>query len=148
MLILADNKQLSVADHRARVEKLEKAIFATGEGITLPVEHCFSNGTYMRKLLIPAGVVVTGKIHKRESMNIIAKGKAIAITDKGNHQVEAGDTFVTEPGVKKACYAIEDTVWINVLPWTGPEDAELVEREFTVDSYEALESEVKPCRLQ
>ena len=63
----------------------------------------------------------------------------MAITDEGEYEIEAPHIFVSGPGVKKAGYAIEDTVWINVHPWEGEENIELIEQQVIVPSYEQLE---------
>lgn len=128
-----------IVNHRQKMDQLEKAIIATGQAIDLEVKHYFAEGTYTRELFIPKGTVLTGKIHRQSTINIIAKGKIRAISDQGTHDIEAPHIFVTGPGVKKAGYALEDTVWINVLPWDGEEDIELIENTFTAPSYEALE---------
>lgn len=121
------------------MEELEQAMIATGKTIELKCNHYFSHGVYTRELFIPKGTVLTGKIHRYSSVNIISKGKIRAISDKGIHDIEAPHVFVTGPFVKKAGFALEDTVWINVLPWDKEEDIEMVEREFTIPSYALLE---------
>ena len=108
-------------------------------------KHLFAHGTYTRELFIPAGVCITGKIHRFSTVNIICKGKIKVVTDEGSFEIEGPDSFVSGAGVKKAVYAIEDTVWINVLPWDGEKDLDLIEKHFTFDSYEALEMEKRKC---
>lgn len=131
--------------HKERMEHLEAAILENLPPVELETKHYFAHGTYTRELFIPAGTVLTGKIHRHDCINIISKGKIIAVTDEGEYEIEAPHTFVSGPGVKKAGYAIEDTIWINVHPWDGPEDLELIEQEVIIPSYEALEQEVQLC---
>ena len=122
------------------MQELEASIVRDLEPIELEVKHYFAHGTYTRELYIPAGTVLTGEIHRYSTVNIISKGKIIAISDTGTHDIEAPHTFVTGAGVKKAGYAIEDTVWINVMPWEGEEDVDKIKALFTVPNYEALEN--------
>lgn len=133
---------MNIVSHRQRMEDLERAIQTNLPQIELECNHYFSHGVYTRELLIPKGTVLTGKIHRYSSVNIISKGKIRAISDQGTHDIEAPHVFVTGPFVKKAGYALEDTVWINVLPWDGEEDVELIEKEFTIPSYELLEEDL------
>jgi len=108
-------------------------------------KHYFAHGTYVRELFIPAGVIITGKIHKNSCINIIATGKIRLIADEGlgevSEPVEISGyaTVVTERGVKKAVLALEDTIFLNVLPWAGEEDPERAEAMLTYDSYDAME---------
>ena len=65
------------------------------------------------------------------------------VTDEGEYQIDAPHTFVSGPGVKKAGYALEDSIWINVHPWEGEEDLDMIEEAVIVPSYEALEKEMR-----
>ena len=136
------DKPSSVAEYRDKVCALEEAL-KNHEAVELEVKHHFAHGTYTRELLIPKGTMLTGQIHRHSCINIISKGKIIAFTDKGRIEIEAPHTFVSGPGVKKAGYALEDTIWLNVHPWDGPEDIELIEKATVVPSYEQLEHESK-----
>ncbi len=131
-----------VSEYREKVAELE-SVLKDHDPIELEVRHHFAHGTYTRELFIPKGTMLTGQIHRHSCINIISKGKIIAFTDKGRIEIEAPHTFVSGSGVKKAGYALEDTIWLNVHPWDGPEDVELIEKEIVVSSYEQLEIENK-----
>lgn len=107
---------------------LEEAILAEPQ-IELETEHFFAHGTYTRVLHLPKDTVLTGKIHRHSCINILAKGKMMVVTAESEYEIEAPFTFVSGAGVKKAGYVIEDAVWINVHPWSGAEDMQLVEQE-------------------
>lgn len=119
--------------------QLEAAIVENLEPVDLPVKHYFAHGTYTRELHIPAGTILTGEIHRHSCINIISKGKIVAVTDEGRFEIEAPHTFVSGPGVKKGGLALEDTIWLNVHPWFGEPDLKLIEQEVIAPSYEALE---------
>lgn len=129
-------------EHRDRIQALEEIMLRDFDQVQLEVKHYFAHGTYTRELYIPAGITLTGEIHRYATINIIPKGKIRVVTDQGTHDIEAPHTFVTGPGVKKAGYALEDTVWINVFPWEGEEiaDEKLIRKLFTVPNYNALEN--------
>ena len=127
-------------EHRHNIVDLENALLAE-EQIELPLRHTFANGVYAREMTIPAGVTLTGKIHRYPCINIISKGSLVAVTDEGTYQVEAPYTFVSGAGVKKAIHALTDSVWTTVHPWVGEEDLDLIEEKLIVPSYEALEHE-------
>ena len=127
--------------HRERRDALDAAMQATGQTVELLVEHHFSNFTYTRELFMPAGTVLTGKIHRFECTNILSKGRVLVATEDGLVEIEAPCTFVTGPGISKVMTALEDSVFINVHPWDGYSTVEQIERQLIVPSYEALEQE-------
>lgn len=129
--------------HREKMNSLEKSIYEELDRVELEEKHYFAQGTYTRELHIPEGTVLTGKIHKHSCINILSKGKIKVVTDEGTYDIEAPYTFVSGPGVKKAGFALEDSVWINVHPWNGEDDLEELERRVIIPSYEALESEMR-----
>ena len=130
---------------RETIEALEAVMLESGKTIDLETRHHFAKGTYTRELLIPAGVVLTGKIHRHSCINILAKG-TIVVTDGGvEREISAPYTFVSPPGAKKAGFALTDVVWINVHPWTGAADLNLIEQQVIVPSHEAINHEDIPC---
>jgi len=54
--------------------------------LELKVVHYFSPGVYARELHIPAGTMLTGKIHKYEQLNILIKGDMSVLTENGNEK--------------------------------------------------------------
>jgi len=126
------------------MEALEAAIHQNLAPRTLEEKHYFAHGTYTRELYIPADTVLTGKIHRHSCINIITKGRIKVVTDEGEYEISAPHTFVSGPGVKKAGYTLEDTIWLNVHPWDGiEEDVDKIENEVIIPSYEALEQEIR-----
>lgn len=112
--------------------------------VEIPVEHHFAPGIYARVIHIPAGVVLTGKIHKTLHMCILAQGTVHVTIDNGEH-AEVFDAFCifnAPAGSKKAIYAETDAVFINVHP-TELTDLEMIEKEFIAPSYEALEQDLR-----
>jgi hypothetical protein len=127
--------------HRDNMEALESAIINECEPLELEANHYFAHGTYTRELFIPKGTVLTGKIHRESCINIISQGSILVLTDEGDKEIHAPYTFVSGSGVKKAGYALEDTIWINVHPWEGEQDLDLIENQVIVPSYKQLELE-------
>ena len=106
--------------------------------------HHFAPGVYVRELRIPAGVVLTGKIHRHEIMNILVSGTIRVTTDDGIEELTGPMIFNSAPGSKKAGFALTDVVWLNVHP-TDSQDLEEIESEFIAPSFEALEQEKTAC---
>jgi hypothetical protein len=101
-------------------DELEAAIRAEPGHLTaddFPVVHHFAPGVYMRELTMPAGLVVLGKIHKTEHLNLITQGRVSFTAGDGTvHHVEAPYTFVSKPGIQKMLYVHEATTWLTVHP--------------------------------
>lgn len=107
--------------------------------VELKVKHYFSKGVYARELHIPAGVILTGEIHKFENLNILSQGKIEVLTEKGMETVEAPFTVVSPAGTKRIARAITDCVW-TTIHGTDETDLNIIEKTFIAhDEQEWLE---------
>lgn len=80
----------------------------------LPVQHEFLDGIYMRTVLMKAGLIVIGKIHKQEHVAIISQGRATVVTEHGVVEMRAPFMFKSPAGVRRALLIHEDMVWTTV----------------------------------
>lgn len=96
---------------REKVEALENAIARNFPPAECPVRHYFVPGMYAREMTIPAGVLLTGAVHKTEHLSTISAGCIAVETEDGPKLIRAPFTFVSKPGAKRAGYALETTVW-------------------------------------
>ncbi len=94
--------------------------------------HYFAPGIYARELHIPAGMTLTGKIHKYAQLNILSYGKMQVLTEDGIKEVEAPFTVVSPAGTKRIAYAHTDCVWTTILN-TNETNPDLIEKIFTTD---------------
>lgn len=136
--IAARPERLALTREQGRqvVLKIEEMIGNLPQ-IVPPVTHGFAPGVYARKMFIPAGVALAGKIHKYAHWNIVLKGRIVIITEKGREIMEAGTMFVSPPGTKRTGYALENTEWVTIHP-TEETDTDLIEKQIAVDSFEEL----------
>ena len=93
---------------------------------------------YAREILIPAGYVIVGKIHRHAHVNTISKGKAAVATEFGMETIEAPHTFVSKPGTKRAVLALEDTIWTTYHP-TDETDLDKIEDDIIAVSFDEYE---------
>lgn len=98
---------------RENVYALEDAMRSMPQ-IELETHHHFADNMYARVMLLKAGTILVGKVHKKEHFFIIAKGRIQVTTDDGVKELSAGDLLIGTPGTKRAGVALEDTVCINV----------------------------------
>lgn len=82
--------------------------------VDCPVAHHFATGVYGREMFIPAGTVLTGKIHIHDTLNILLEGEITVTTPEGMKRLKAPAVFVSPPGCKKAGYTHTDVRWLNV----------------------------------
>jgi len=136
---------VSNVEYRERVLRLEEALVREfGEGdpdIIAPVNHYHCEGNYAREIFIAKDTCVIGKIHKHEHINVISQGKCLVVTEEGEEELTAPLTFISKPGIKRAVYALEDTVWTTVHP-TDSTDLEEIESEVIAPSYDDLDSKL------
>lgn len=94
--------------------------------IEIPVRHIFGGGIYCREIRIPAGVLLTGKIHKYEHVNIMSAGEMSVLTETGILRVRAPFATVSKPGIKRVAYVHEAAVWTTVhrTDLTDPDEIE------------------------
>lgn len=140
--------QIHAPTLRDKLNRLEAALLSRPE-THLPedVHHHFAPGVYMRELRIPKGAILTGKIHRTAHLNILAKGEISVMTEHGIKRLVAPCVIESSPGIKRAGYAHEDTVWICVHPTTETDLAKL-EAQLIAPSFEALgDLAVKPDLL-
>ena len=84
---------------------------------TIEYRHKFLPGVYIRKMYVPAGAILTSKVHKTEHAFIVNKGR-ILVYD-GVHEaiiLKAPYDGTTLPGTRRIGVALDFTIWINIHP--------------------------------
>ena len=89
-------------------------------------KHTFHAGMYCREVWRPAGVIVVGKIHKKEHFYLIVSGTVSITTDEGVKSVTGPHLLCSKPGTKRAVYAETDALCMtfHVVDARTIEDAE------------------------
>jgi len=134
-----------MTDTTVNIFNLENALKKDGIPVDIETKHHFAKGLYAREITIPEGVVLTGKIHKTEHLNIVAEGEVHIVAEGFSEVIKAPATLVAFPGVKKAMHAIKKTVFITVHA-THITDIEELERELVTESYKEI-SDQRPQKL-
>ena len=114
---------ISVIEHK-RIDELEAVLFAYPQ-VICPLAHLFTPGLYVRKMLIPAGTMLTSAIHKTTHPYHVSKGKINIDVDGVITKITAPYDGVTESGTRRVGFALEDCEWTtyHVLPMiTGEEN--------------------------
>lgn len=101
--------------------------------VEIPVKNYFSQGVYAREIFIPAGTILTGKIHKYSQLNILVMGEMDVLVDDEVKRIKAPFTVVSPPGTKRIAKAISDCIWITVHG-TEETDLDKIEHHFIAEN--------------
>ena len=120
--------------------RIEKEILAMPQ-ITLPVEHYQVDGVYVRSLFLPAGTLLTGKIHNFENIAILAQGTIRVSNGTDAYVLTAPHIMVDKPGVKRIGYAETDVTFITVHK-TANTEIDDIEKELVSATFEEYEQQL------
>jgi hypothetical protein len=113
--------------------------------------HHFYGGLYCREVYRDAGVLVIGRVHRKEHFYQLVSG-SILITqdDREAVQVDAPALLRSKPGTKRAVYSLTDAVCMtwHATTATTPEEAELELVEPDESSAYTADNKVKPGYLK
>ena len=138
---------LSPHETRERICDLEGALSALpgavfGDSDLCPLKHSFGHGIYMREIFIPAGVVLTGKIHRHSHPNVLLEGEVLVVTEHGGREhLKAPLAMISLAGTKRAVVALTDTRWITFHNVGEERDLARIEDIVIAPSYDQLEQE-------
>jgi hypothetical protein len=90
-------------------------------------------------MFVPAGMLVTGKIHNFESIGILAQGTMRITNGETSVLVSAPYISVDKPGIKRLGYAETDCTFISVHR-TDAEEITDIEDELVSDTFEEFET--------
>ena len=125
---------------RERILSLQDRLLEL-EQVDCPVKHHFSGDSYAREILLPAGSLVIGKIHRHSHVNVISQGECMVLTEDGVRHLKAPLTFISMPETKRVVYAITDVIWTTVHV-TSETDLEKVENYVIAPTYNDLDPNV------
>lgn len=125
--------EVAIAQHCVENNKqeLNKQIKGETEGA---VTHDFADGQYIRKIVMPKGLLVTTKIHAKNHPYFILSGEASIFSDKGVERIKAPHHGITEAGTKRALYIHEECTFITVHR-TDSLNIDDILNEVTVDDF-------------
>jgi hypothetical protein len=87
----------------------------------MPLNHVFTPGLYQRSIFMPAGTLLTSRIHLTEHPFVISMGVISVWSDDAGWQTfNAVHMGVTKPGTRRVLFAHTDTIWTTTH--ANPED--------------------------
>lgn len=127
------DKVINNHDLQCLISELENKLLE-GEVIMPPITHYFSKDVYAREMFAAKGMIIVGKIHKHQNLNILSSGEVSILSIDGIMRVKAPFTFVASPGAKRVFYVHEDATW-TVIHGTAETDVDKIESEFIAKDY-------------
>lgn len=105
-------EQLAETKTVTPLDVLEKTMFQFPQ-VDCPLVHRFTDGMYIREILMPAGTLVTTLLHKTNHPFVILKGKVSVWNNGDVEHLEAPYVGITNPGTRRLIVIHEDTTWIT-----------------------------------
>lgn len=110
------------------IDKLEAGMLASDfEPVELPLRHTFTPGLYTRTIFMPAGTLLTSKVHRTEHPYVIVQGQArVFIEETGEVQVLTAPYMgITKPGTRRVLFITQDCIWSTFHPISEEEQGDL-----------------------
>ena len=126
--IVSIKPELRAFSNISKVAFIEREMLKCPQ-VAIKTKHYFSDGVYAREIYIPAGTLLTGKLHKFRQLNIVSLGDISVLLAGGIKRITAPYTVVSPPGTKRIAYAHVDTVWTTILR-TDSDDLDEIEDHF------------------
>lgn len=102
-----------------------------------PLRHEYADGCYIRTIFMPAGTVITSKIHKVCHPYFVLRGRVIVVTEQGSVEIKAPYRGITPAGTKRAIHVLEDCEWTTVhMNPSNTRDLEVIENNIIAKSFE------------
>lgn len=116
---------LPILGMRQKVQTLQNVISQLPQ-YEPETKHTFHAGMYCREVWRPAGVIIVGKVHKKEHFYLVVSGTVAITTDEGVKSVTGPTLLCSTPGTKRAVYAETDALCMtfHVVDAKTIEDAE------------------------
>lgn len=96
--------------------------------------HEFGDGIYVRECTLPAGMLLTSKIHKTSHPYFILSGRGRVLTEEGVKEIVGPCHGITPAGTKRLIYVIEDMVWCTAHA-TKHKDLKKIENQIIAEDY-------------
>ena len=129
---------------RHKIDALEAALMSNkdelelvvGDSEMFPLKHTFVDGLYIREMEMKKDHFAIGKLQKHEHLWVLLKGHLTVTTQSGSEEYKAPCYVKAKPGEKKAVYAHEDSIFVNIYPNVDNNtDLEEIENKWIAKNY-------------
>lgn len=109
--------------------------------VDIETRHHFAGGVYEREIFVPAGTIITGKIHITEHLAKLVKGTMTIYGDNTRGEFTGPVTFISKPGEKRVGYAHDDVIFSTFHAVGDESDISKIEADLVVDTLEQYQLE-------
>ena len=99
---------------RDHVLALQDVVSGLPQAAGARTDHFLHGGVYLRRVVIPAGVLVVGKAHLTDHFFICFSGNAVVAGQGENYMMGPGDSVISPVGTKRVVYAITDFICATI----------------------------------
>jgi hypothetical protein len=86
------------------------------EQVHCPSTHEFQDGYYLRQTFIPAGTLVVGRKHRKDTVNMLLSGRVVLIMPSGSTvALTAPESFISPAGEQKVAFTLTDILCANIF---------------------------------
>jgi len=141
------SNEITVKELADKITKLENSMYeqfesgnkdvVVGDSDMFPLNHSFSEGVYIREMLMPKDGLIVGKIFKCSHHFILLKGKLLITMPGEETKIHTAPSWFTcTSNVRRVLLSLEDTVFMNVLPNPDNEtNIDILEERLLEDNY-------------
>jgi len=108
---------------------------------SMPLEHFFGDGCYIRKITMEPGYIITSAIHKKLHPYFVMTGEVSVLTEQGEVRIRAPYFGMTPAGTKRLLFIHKKTIWITVHV-TDKTDLAEIEKEIIAETFQDFDREV------
>ena len=114
-----------------KIDALESVLEEAADRPDLPLHHLFTPGLYTREIFLPAGTILTTRIHLTRHPFVVSLGVVFVWDDtSGWIKISAPFTGITEPGTRRILVVLEDAIW-TTFHVTDETDPDAIVRQMT-----------------
>jgi hypothetical protein len=110
----------------ADVRRVEALLMTLPQAAVRSVNH-HAPDVCVREGFIPAGTIVTGRMHRHAHLCILASGTIEVSTDNGMQRLTGPLVIHSEAGTKRIAHAITDVVWYAIHATNETDEAKLID---------------------
>ncbi len=126
-----------IKHYRDELAAIENHMMTLPQQKGLKVTELMIKGVYVRNLFIPAGTILTGMIHKKNCINILASGVILVWTEnEGEKAVKGFTMFESKAGSKRIGKTYTDVNWVNVFAVDDDADMETIISDIATMNYD------------
>mgnify|MGYP003631301131 FL=1 len=141
------DNEIAVKELADKIEELENSMYelfesgdknvVVGNSDMFPLHHSFSEGVYIREMLMPKDGLIVGKIFKCSHHFILLKGKLLITMPGEETKIHTAPSWFTcTSNVRRVLLSLEDSVFMNVLPNPDNETSiDILEERLLEDNY-------------